>query len=215
MPILAQTNLIGGQPVGYLIAMCGAALCLVLGRVLQPHYYRSLWGTVWSNRRLLSLYGDEGQGTSIGALLHDVLAVLVGALVAHHFLSGSTGWSYFQFLMGVGLVYIGRVGWLGLNALLWMDRKAAIVHVGTYLSFGRLAGILWIVPLTLALYAVQLPQSGLWKSLLPILGCLYVLYLLKVALRLYKSKVSSIAYLLLYLCAVEAAPLLWLWSWLR
>ncbi|MGZ5244111.1 MAG: DUF4271 domain-containing protein [Bacteroidia bacterium] len=195
-------------PSYYLYIFIGCFVLLAVIRLLSPTYLRELLLSVFNLKLLLNIFKEGRFDWNVNNTLLDVVFVLMLSIGIHQGLFATDPGFFLWVFAFTAMGYFIKMILIQLLANIFFGRGEALVHLLMHTMFTRITGLILLPVLFAGLYQTVVPLPQLILVLAYILAACYVLWLVRVYVKMKSISTGGIFYLFLYLCAIEASPLI-------
>lgn len=205
IPVIRKS--IERYPGYYLFIFLGGFIVFALIRIIDPSFLRSIFDATLNINLLLGLFKEGIFGFNITSLLLDLVCIcMTGIYIQVFFFSAAS--SLFLWILGfTAIAYILKLILIQFFANVFMGRAEATVHILMQLLFMRMLGLVLLPLLFFALYQPIFGVHELLRFSLTVISIIYVVWLVRLFIKMKSVGKVNILYLFLYLCTVEISTL--------
>ncbi|RYD76357.1 MAG: DUF4271 domain-containing protein [Sphingobacteriales bacterium] len=195
-------------PPFYLYIFLGCAVLLAVVRLVSPSYLRELLLSTFNLKLLLNIFKEGRFDWNVNNFLLDVVFVLMLSIGIHQWLFAAQLKMFVWVLSFTAMAYFIKLILIQLTANIFFGRGEALVHLLMFTLFTRIAGLVLLIVLFAGLYQTVLPLPLLLQNLGYLLGIIYLIWAVRVYLKMKSISTGGMFYLFLYLCAIEVSPII-------
>lgn len=195
-------------PSYYLYIFIGCFVLLAVIRLLSPSYLKELLLSVLNLKLLLNIFKEGRFDWNVNNTLLDAIFVLMLSIGIHQGLFAHRPDFFLWVLAFTAMGYFIKLILIQLLANIFFGRGEALVHLLMHTMFTRISGLILLPVLFAGLYQTVVPISQLLLILAYILAVSYIIWLVRVYVKMKSISTGGVFYLFLYLCAIEVSPLI-------
>lgn len=207
-PVLRMRKELHKFPSYYIYVFLAGFIILSLITLADPYYLQEIFLSAFKTSHLFTLLQEGRFGLNFINILLDLIFISVFSIIIQvEFFPDKPSFFIWIAIFSLGFFFL-KIILIQIAAFIFFEKTDALLHVLMNLLFTRVLAIILLPLMFCALYQTRVPHSFLIELILGFLLFIYIIWLLKLLVKMKIEGISGVFYLFLYLCAIEISPVL-------
>jgi hypothetical protein len=207
-PVLRLRKELHNFPSYYIYVFFAGFIILALITLVDPYYLQELFLSAFKTSHLFTLLQEGRFGLNfVNLLLDSIFILMFSILIQVEFFPDKPSLFIWIAVFSLGFFFL-KIILIQIAAYIFFDKTDALLHVLMNLLFSRLMAIILLPLMFCTLYQASFPLTLLAELIIGFLLFMYIIWLLKLLVKMKIEGISGVFYLFLYLCAIEISPVL-------